>query len=132
MTQSPKQPPQRRSRRWTHQYGFPYLAERFPPNFRSPSNVNGFIYSLSAEVTLGRIDARTAATLGYLAQLAIQTLPLLRIESEPKGGMPTKFEFISLAPRPDYSNSSATPVAVPPKPAPTQSVPNSSREGNQR
>ena len=132
MTQTSKQPPQRRSRRWTHQYGFPYLAERFPPNFRSPSHVNAFIYSLSAEVTLGRLDARTAATLGYLAQLAIQTLPLLRIESGPRDGIPTTFEFISLAPRPSYSNDSATPGAAPPKDATTQSVPNSSREGTQR
>jgi len=132
MTQSPKQPPQRRSSRWTHQYGFPYLAERFPPNFRSPSNVNASTYSLSSEVTLGRLDARTAATLGYLAQLAIQTLPLLRIESGPRDGMPTNFEFISLAPRPSYSNDSATPGTVPASAAPAQSGPNSSREGTQR
>ena len=132
MTQPPKRNPQRRSRRWTRQSGLPCLALKFPRDFRSPTAVNAFIHGLTWEVIAGRVEPRTAAILGYLSQLAIQTLPLLRIESEPKGGMPTKFEFISLAPRPDYSNSSATPVAVPPKPAPTQSVPNSSREGNQR
>jgi len=129
MTQVPKQPPQRRSRRWTHQYGFPYLAERFPQNFRTPTNVNAFIYSLAAEVTLGRLDPRTAATLGYLTQLAVQTLPLLSLESGPRDGLPTKFEFISLAPRPSYSNDSATPGAVPANAPPAQSVPSSSREG---
>ena len=78
-------PPQRRSRRRTGPSGFPHLAKQLPPDFRSPSAVNGFIYSLAREVTAGRVESRTAAILGYLSQLALQTLPLLRAESEPSG-----------------------------------------------
>jgi hypothetical protein len=63
--------------------GLPHLAAQLPPNFRSPSAVNSFIYSLAEEVTAGRLERHTAAVLGYLAQLAIQTLPLLRLESGP-------------------------------------------------
>ena len=97
------QPRPRRSRRWTRESGLPHLAAQLPKDFRSPTAVNGFIYSLTAEVSAGRVDARTAAVLGYLTQLAIQTLPLLRSEAEPEGGAPMTFQFITTAPRPDYS-----------------------------
>ena len=92
--------PERRSRRFTRESGLPHLAAQLPKDFRSPSAVNGFIYSLTVEVAAGRIESRTAAVLGYLTQLAIQTLPLLRIE----GGLGrAPFDFITHIPRPDYS-----------------------------
>ena len=102
MTKSPKQPRKPRSRRWTRESGLPHLAAQLPKDFRSPTAVNGFIYSLTAEVTVGRVDSRTAAVLGYLAQLAIQTLPLLRIEADAEPGEPRVFQFITTAPRPHY------------------------------
>jgi len=104
MTQpSPKQRPARRSRRHTHASGLPLLAAQLPPDFRSATAVNGFIYSLTVEATAGRVEPRTAAVLGYLTQLAIQTLPQLRIESTPEGGANVTYQFITTAPRPDYS-----------------------------
>ena len=96
--------PQRRSRRFTRESGFPLLAAQLPQDFRSPTAVNAFIYSLTVEVTAGRVDSRAAAVLGYLTQLAIQTLPLLRIESEPEGGAPIYYQFVTTAPRPDHPN----------------------------
>ena len=129
MTESPKQPPQRRSRRWIHTSGFPYLAKRFPPNFCTPTNMNTFLFSLAAEITLGRLDHRTASTLGYLCQLAIQTIPLLQTELSPRHGMPSKFEFISLAPRPVYSDPPGTTSTVPPNSRAPQYGPTSTREG---
>ncbi|HKO05041.1 MAG TPA: hypothetical protein VJW51_09845 [Candidatus Acidoferrales bacterium] len=109
MTQtSVASPRPRRSRRWTRETGLPHLAAQLPKDFRSPTAVNGFIYSLTAEVTAGRVDSRTAAVLGYLTQLAIQTLPLLRIEAQPEGGTPMTFQFITNAPRPDYSKGLTT------------------------
>ena len=108
-TASPKP---RRSRRWISEAGLPGLAAQLPKDFRSPTAVNGFIYSLTAEVTVGRADSRTAAVLGYLTQLAIQTLPLLRIEDGPDGREPRIFKFISSVPRPDYSAVLSTPEAA--------------------
>src|SRR5208282_3314078 len=105
MTKYPKQPRQPRSRRWTRESGLPHLAAQLPKDFRSPTAVNAFIYSLTAEVTAGRVEPRTAAVLGYLTQLAIQTLPLLRIEDGPDAGEPRPFQFITMAPRPDYPES---------------------------
>jgi len=102
----------RRSHRRTRESGLPHLAAQLPKDFRSPTAVNGFIYSLTAEVTAGRADARTAAVLGYLTQLAIQTLPLLRIEDGPDAREPRVFRFISHVPRPDYSAALATPEAA--------------------
>ena len=102
MTQSPKQPRPRSSRRWTRESGLSHLAAQLPKDFRSPTAVNAFIYSLTAEVTAGRVDSRTAAVLGYLTQLAIQTLPLLRSEADSDAGEPRAFQFITLAPRPQY------------------------------
>jgi len=98
---TPPKPP--RSRRWTRPSGLPHLAAQLPKDFRSPSAVNSFIYSLAVEVTAGRVESRTAAVLGYLSQLAIQTLPLLRIEAEPEGGRPALYQFVTSIPRPDYS-----------------------------
>ncbi len=94
-----------RFRRWTRESGLPHLAAQLPKDFRSPTAVNGFIYSLTVEVTAGRADSRTAAVLGYLTQLAIQTLPLLRIEAGPDAGEPRVFQFITTAPRPNYPQS---------------------------
>jgi hypothetical protein len=78
MTQ--KAPRPYRSRRRTRATGLPHLAARLPRDFRSPTAVNGFIGDLIVEFTAGRVDARSAAVLGYLGQLVIQTLPLLRQE----------------------------------------------------
>jgi len=100
MTKYPKQPRQRPPRRWTRKSGLPQLAAQLPKDFRSPTAVNAFIYSLTAEVTAGRVEPRTAAVLGYLTQLAIQTLPLLRIEAGPDAAEPRIFQFITNAPRP--------------------------------
>jgi hypothetical protein len=95
------------------------LAAQLPKDFRTPTAVNAFIYSLTAEVTAGRVDSRTATVLGYLSQLAIQTLPLLRIEAWPDGEPPTPilYEFVTHAPRPrheletcDAPSASATEV----------------------
>jgi hypothetical protein len=130
MTQPPKQLPQRRSRRCTRQSGLPSLAAQLPNDFRSPTAVNGFIYSLTVEVTAGRVEPRTAAILGYLSQLAIQTLPLLRSESEPKGAAPTTFQFISSVPRPDYSSKLSTLDTALKTAAMAQISGNNSREGN--
>ena len=102
MTKTSQQSSPRRSRRWTSQTGFPQLAAALPPNFECAGAVNGFIYSLTAEVTAGRVDSRTAAVLGYLSQLAIQTLPLLRAESEPPDDGKILYEF-TYAPRADSS-----------------------------
>ena len=104
-TKSPVSPKPRSSRRWTRNSGLSHLAARLPTDFRSPTAVNAFIYSLTAEVTAGRVDSRTAAVLGYLTQLAIQRLPLLRIEDGPDAGEPRAFQFITMAPRPDYPES---------------------------
>lgn len=112
MTQSPKQPRPYRSRRRTRQSGLPHLAAQLPKDFRSPTAVNGFIYSLTVEFTAGRVDPRTAAVLGYLSQLAIQTLPLIRIEDGPNDREPRVFKFISHVPRPDYSAALSTPEAL--------------------
>jgi hypothetical protein len=131
MTQSPKQPCPRSSRRWTRQSGLPSLAAQLPKDFRSPSAVNGFIYSLTVEVTAGRVESRTAAILGYLSQLAIQTLPLLRSESEPTGAEPTTFQFISSIPRPDYSSKLSTLDTALKTAAMTQIAGKNSREGNE-
>jgi hypothetical protein len=78
MTQ--KVPRTYKSRRRTLATGLPHLAARLPRDFRSPTAINAFIGDLIVEVTAGRADARSAAVLGYLSQLIIQTLPLLRIE----------------------------------------------------
>jgi hypothetical protein len=113
MTQtSTASPRPSRSRRWARESGLPHLAAQLPKDFRSPTAVNGFIYSLTAEVTAGRVESRTAAILGYLSQLAIQTLPLLRIESEPEASAPIPFHFICNVPRPDYSMNLTTPEEV--------------------
>jgi hypothetical protein len=103
--QPPKKRYQPRSRRLTSHNGLPYLASQLPPDFRCPTHVNAFIYSLSVEVTAGRVESRTAAVLGYLSQLAIQTLPLLRLESDPADDVP--FKFLTHVPRPDYSQKPA-------------------------
>jgi len=117
MTQSPKQPRQRRSRRWTRESGLPHLAAQLPADFRTPTAVNGFIYSLAVEVTAGRADSRTAAVLGYLSQLALQTLPMLRAEAEPDGAERTIYQFITHAPRPRH------PDELPPQdPAPVEAI----------
>jgi hypothetical protein len=114
MTHTPATPRKPgRSRRWVRQDGFPHLAAQLPKDFRSPTTVNAFIYSLTAEVTAGRVDSRTAAILGYLSQLAIQTLPLLRIESEPEGGAPVFYQYVTRTPRPDHSEQPATLDAAP-------------------
>jgi len=103
MTQQPKkQRYQPRSRRLTRENGLPYLSAQLPPDFRCPSHVNAFIYSLTTEVTAGRVEARTAAVLGYLSQLAIQTLPLLRIEAGLTNASRAPFDFITHIPRPRY------------------------------
>jgi hypothetical protein len=73
-------PPNRRSRRRTRETGLPHLAACLPRDFRSPTAINGFLGDLIVEVTAGRVDSRRAAVLGYLGQLIIQTLPLLRQE----------------------------------------------------
>jgi hypothetical protein len=57
------------------------------------------------------LRARRAAVLGYLSQLAIQTLPLLRLES---GLDREPFTFITNIPPPGYSRTtSSTPDANP-------------------
>jgi hypothetical protein len=78
MTQTVPRP--RRSRRRTLATGLPHLAARLPRDFRSASAINSFIGDLIVEVTAGRADARSAAILGYLLQLIIQTLPLVQRE----------------------------------------------------
>jgi len=104
MTKSPKQPRERSSRRRTSASALPQLAAQLPKDFRSPTAVNAFIYSLTVEFTAGRVDSRKAAVLGYLSQLAIQTLPLLRIEDDiDREARP--FQFITYAPRPEYPAS---------------------------
>jgi len=132
MTQSPKQPRQRRTRRWTREGGLPYLLAEFPDDFSSATAVNNFIYTFSAEIIVGRLETRTATVLGYLAQLAIQTLPLLRIEAELTRRNPTRFEFISLAPKTDLSPYRSTPPAAPATQATPQTAPNNSPEGAPR
>jgi len=100
MTQPTQKRSQRGTRRWITANALPRLAAQLPPDFRCPSHVNAFIYSLTTEVTAGRVESRTAAVLGYLSQLAIQTLPLLRAESRLADA---PFDFITHIPRPDYS-----------------------------
>ena len=140
--ETPKKRYQPRSRRLTTENGLPHLAAQLPPDFRSPTNVNAFIYSLTVEATAGRVDSRRAAILGYLSQLAIQTLPLLRIESTPEGGAPIYYQFVSNVPRPDYSKQLGTTEAVPrtnlwteirkgKSPRTVQIDPSSSPEGDQ-
>jgi hypothetical protein len=102
MTKSPKQPRQCRPRHRTRESGLPQLAAQLPKDFRSPTAVNAFIYSLTVEFTAGRVDSRKAAVLGYLSQLAIQTLPLLRIEDGPDGRESRPFQFTTYVPRPNY------------------------------
>ena len=104
-----EQPQAPRSRRRVGKNGLPFLAAQLPPDFRSPTNVNAFIYSLTTEVTAGRVKPRTAAVLGYLSQLAIQTLPLLRAESEPPASQRAPFHFITHIPRPEYPDDPETP-----------------------
>jgi len=129
--QTPKKRYQSRSRRLTRQNGLPYLASQLPPDFRCPTHVNAFIYSLSVEVTAGRIESRTAAGLGYLSQLAIQTLPLLRLESDL---VDPPFQFITHVSRPNHSqnleNRDAATTAT--TTAPAQDQPLSSREAFHR
>jgi len=110
MTQpSSKQRPERRSRRVTRENGLPYLAAQLPKNFRTAAAINGFIYSLAVEVTAGRVESRRGALLGYLTQLALQTLPQLRFEKTPEGsGRRIIYQFVANAPRPDYSKLQAT------------------------
>src|SRR5271155_2539574 len=131
MTQQPqKKRYQPRSRRLTRRNGLPHLAAKLPPDFRCPTHVNAFIYDLAVEVAAGRVESRTAATLGYLSQLAIQTLPLIRLESDPDDTPPV-YQFVSTIPRPNYSRF-ATPAAVPTNAAPSPNDANTSREGIQR
>jgi hypothetical protein len=63
-TQERRQP---RSHRVTPENALPYPAAQLPPDLRSPTNVNAFIYSLTVEATAGRVDSRRPAILGYLS-----------------------------------------------------------------
>src|SRR5208282_4133138 len=73
------------------------------PDFCTAKAVNRTAGKLLEALLAGRIPARHAAIAGYLCQLIIQTLPQLRIEAQPERGAPTSFQFVTLAPRPDYS-----------------------------
>jgi len=105
MTHTPASHTQpRRSRRRMGKNGLPHLASQLPKDFRSATNVNAFVYSLTVEVTAGRVEARTAAVLGYLTQLAIQTLPHIEREAQLTidAGPSAPFKFITHIPRPEY------------------------------
>jgi hypothetical protein len=91
----------RHSRRRIATSGFPQLAAELPPHFYEAANINGFIHSLTAEVIAGRLDRPTAAVLGYLSQLAIQTLPMLHLDEARN----RPFQFITNVPRPDWSET---------------------------
>ena len=95
---APASPKPRRSRRLVSPGGFSQLALALPPDFQSPTAVNSFIYSLAVEVVAGRVDSRSAAVLGYLSQLALQTLPYLIAELTKD--QPVIFEYVSRVPRP--------------------------------
>jgi hypothetical protein len=82
------------------------------PDFSNAKAVNRTAGKLLEALLAGRIPARQAAIAGYLCQLIIQTLPQLRIEAGPEGGAPMTFQFITHAPRPDYSKNLTTPEAV--------------------
>jgi len=101
------QPKGRSPRRWTRDLGLTHLAAQLPPDFRCPTHVNAFIYSLVAELTAGRVKRRTAAVLGYLSQLALQTLPLLRAEHALDRDNNAPFQFFTHIPPPGYRNSTA-------------------------
>jgi hypothetical protein len=126
---SPASPRTRRSRRWTRESGLPHLAAQLPKDFRSPTAVNAFIYSLTAEVTAGRVESRTATILGYLTQLAIQTLPLLRIENEPQRGEPMFYQYITYPHRLNDSGEIVTVDAAPAKAGIAENVTNTTPGG---
>ena len=108
MTNSTKQP--RRSRRRISNSGFPQLAAELPPNFFEATYINGFIHLLTSEVIAGRLDRPTAATLGYLSQLALQTIPMLQHEAMLNA---PPFKFITNVRRPSYENINPEPDSQP-------------------
>ena len=108
--QALKQTTVRRSRHHTRPSGLPYLASKLPSDFRTPVAVNGFIYNLAVEVTAGRVESRTAAILGYLSQLAIQTLPLLKKDHEFDDDVP--YVYVSSIPRPPAQPTEASIAAT--------------------
>jgi len=73
------------------------------PDFQSAQAVNRTMGKLLEAFLAGRIPARHTAVAGYLCQLLIQTLPLLRAELEPEADGPPIFQFITNVPRPRHS-----------------------------